>query len=219
MTTKADALKLQSVLPLFPLAAGLLLPTGTAYSQQTATAKTTTPEVSTSTVSIHLDPARTTVQFSAGTLRRVHGTFQLKGGVFAIDNDSGVAQGEILVDAESEKCNDPKLDAKIKNQTLESAKYPGIVFHPEKVAGTLPATDGEHPLKFQGTFTIHGSDHPMTVNAVAVTHGDAVVLTSTFDVPYVQWGMKDASTFFMRDRNIQIRVESHGTAERLHPGS
>lgn len=201
------------------LAVGLLLPTGTAHSQQTAAAKPSPAEISTSTVSIHLDPARTTVQFSAGSIRRIHGTFQLKGGVFAIDNDSGVAQGEILVDAESEKSNDAKLDGKIQKETLESAKYPGIVFHPEKVSGTLPDTDGEHPLKVQGTMTIHGADHPFTIDAVAVTHGDSVVMTSTFDIPYVQWGMKDASSFFMRDRNIRIRVESHGKAERLHAGS
>ena len=171
------------------------------------------------TVSIHLDPSRTTVQFWAGSLHRVHGTFQLKGGVFAVDSASGVAQGEILVDAESEKSNDAKLDARIRNKTLESQKYPGIFFHPEKVAGTLPDADGEHHFKLQGSFNIHGGDHPLTVDVQAVTHGEDVLLTSSFDVPYVQWGMQDAGTFFMRDRNIRVRIESHGKAERLHAGS
>jgi polyisoprenoid-binding protein YceI len=76
--------------------------------------------------SIKLDPAKTTVSFTAGTLRHVHGTFALKGGVFAVDSKSGVAQGEILVNADSEKSNDTGLDKKIQGETLESGKYPGI---------------------------------------------------------------------------------------------
>ncbi len=219
MSRETTFLRLQKHRWTAALAVGLFTMTGQALSQQAPASSKTGSELPTGTVSIHLDPARTTVQFTAGSLHRVHGTFQLKGGVFAIDGGSGVAQGEILVNAESEKSNDPKLDSKIQNTTLESAKYPGIFFHPEKVIGTLPETDGEHHFKLQGSFNIHGSDHSLTVDVSAVTHGENVVLTSTFTVPYVQWGMQDASTFFMRDRNIRIRIESHGTAERLHAGS
>ena len=170
-----------------------------------------------STVSIHLDPLRTTIGFTAGTLHRVHGTFQLKGGVFAIDSKSGIAQGEILVDAESEKSNDARLDEKLHRETLESAKYPGIFFHPEKVTGSLPAKDGEAHLTLVGSFNIHGADHPLTVDVDASLQGEEVVLKSTFTVPYVEWGMKDASSMLMRDRNIKITVESHGTVEGLEP--
>jgi polyisoprenoid-binding protein YceI len=65
-------------------------------------------------VSIHLDPAQTKVDFTAGTLRHVHGTFQLKGGIFALDGQTGVADGEILVDAESEKSNDASIGKKLR---------------------------------------------------------------------------------------------------------
>ncbi len=172
-----------------------------------------------STVSVHLDPARTTVAFSAGTIRRVRGTFQLKTGLFALDSKSGIAQGEILVDAASEKSNDPKLDHKLQAETLESTKYPGIFFHLEKVSGSLPAKDGSARLKLDGSFNIHGADHPLSVTVDAVTRGGEVDLKSTFTVPYVQWGMKDASSLFLRDRDIRIMVESHGTVEGLHPKS
>ena len=179
----------------------------------------TTASQSTHTASVHLDPARTTVAFSAGTLKRVHGTFQLKGGVFALDRKTGVAQGEILVDAASEKSNDARLDTKIQGEVLESTKYPGIFFHLEKVMGSLPAKDGEQQLKLEGSFNIHGADHDLTVDVDAVRTGSEVLLKSTFTVPYVKWGMKDASTFFMRDRSIRITVESHGTVEGLQPKS
>ncbi len=212
-------LRLQACVLTIALTMSFAAMTGVAEAPQGSAAKKGSSQLPTGTISIHLDPARTSVQFAAGSFHRVHGTFQLKGGMFAIDPGSGLAQGEILVDAESEKSNDAKLDARIRNKTLESQKYPGIFFHPEKVSGALPETDGEHHLKLQGSFNIHGGDHPLTVDVLAVTLGEDVVLTSTFDVPYVQWGMQDAGTFFMRNRNVRIRVESHGKAERLHAGS
>jgi polyisoprenoid-binding protein YceI len=167
-------------------------------------------------VSIHLDPAQTKVEFTAGTLRHVRGTFALKGGIFALDGQTGVADGEILIDAESEKSNDAAIDKRIQQTTLESSEYPGIVFHPEKVMGSLPAENGTVHLKVAGSFTIHGKDHPLTLDVTATRTGPQVVFDTTFYVPYVKWGMKDASTFFMRDRNIKIMVESHGTIEGTH---
>ena len=167
------------------------------------------------TISVKLDPAQTTVEFTAGSLHRVRGTFQLKTGVFALDANSGMAQGEILVDAASEKSNDAKLDRKIAMDTLESGKYPGIFFHAEKVQGHLPVKDGEQHLKLSGSFNIHGGDHPLTVDVDALAQGQELTLRSSFVVPYVQWGMKDASTLFMRDRNIRITIVSHATSERL----
>jgi polyisoprenoid-binding protein YceI len=138
----------------------------------------------------------------------------LKGGLFAFDGASGVAQGEILVDAESEKSNDASLDRKIRTQTLEVAKYPGISFHPEDVIGTLPPKDGVYHFKLKGSLTIHGTDHTVTADVDATQNGDQVLLKSTFTVPYVEWGMKDAGTFLMRDRNIRVTIESHGVVER-----
>jgi polyisoprenoid-binding protein YceI len=170
-------------------------------------------DLSAQSVSIHLDPAQTTVAFSAGTFRHVHGTFQLKGGIFALDSRTGVADGEILVDAESEKSNDKGMDRRIQQKTLETAEYPGIVFHPESVTGTLPEENGTVHLKVAGSFTIHGKDHPLTLDVLATRKGPQVLFNTTFYVPYIKWGMKDAGTFLMRDRNIKVTVESHGTIE------
>ncbi len=171
------------------------------------------------TDSVRLDPARTTIRFTAGGLRRVHGSFELKGGLFAIDSTSGIAQGEILVDASTERSDNAKLDAKIKGETLEAGKYPGIFFHPEKVAGALPAHDGAATLKLEGTFNIHGADHPLTVEVRAVRAGGDYTFSTSFAAPYVQWGMRDASTFLTRDKTIHIMIESHGTVEDLKPKS
>ena len=136
-----------------------------------------------------------------------------------MDAKSGMAQGEILVDAASEKSNDAKLDRKLQGETLETGKYPGIFFHAEKVSGHLPVHGGVEHLKLGGSFNIHGGDHPLTVDVEASQTGSDLLLRSTFTVPYVDWGMKDASTLLMRDRSIKITVESHATSELLHPDS
>ncbi len=209
--------KVSDVLKAIVLSLLLVTAASTAFAQDAAdqpAAKTAVPE---GTNSIHLDPARTTIEFSAGSFRRVHGTFQLKGGVFALDSKSGIAQGEILADPSSEKSNDARLDDRIRKETLESEKYPGMFFHPEKVSGTLPAKDGEGKITLTGSFNIHGSDHPLTVDVDTVKAGDDYTFKTTFNVPYVDWGMKDASTTFMRARIIRITMESHGTVESLHP--
>ena len=202
-------------------AAALLasLPVTLAQTAAPGVPKGTAATAEAGTTSVHLDPARTTVTFTAGTLHRIHGTFQLKTGVFAIDSKSGMAQGEILVDAASEKSNDAKLDSRLQGETLETVKYPGIFFHAEKVSGHLPARDGTQHLKLSGSFNIHGSDHPLTVDVEASQAGSDLLLRSTFTVPYVDWGMKDASTLLMRDHNIKITVESHATSEALHPNT
>ncbi len=169
------------------------------------------------TQSVQLDPARTTIQFAAGSVRRVHGSFQLKGSTFALNSQTGIAQGEILVDPLSEKSNSAKLDAKLKNETLEADKYPTIFFHPEKVMGALPAGNGESTVKLQGSFNIHGADHSLTVEVHAVRSGEDYTFTTSFLVPYVQWGMKDASTLLMRDKQIRITMESHGSVTVSEP--
>jgi polyisoprenoid-binding protein YceI len=197
------------------LAVLAFLPAG-ALAQATTHSSPAAEAQAAESVSIHLDPAQTKVDFTAGTFRHVHGTFQLKGGIFALDGQTGVADGEILVDAESEKSNDASIDRHIQQKTLETSEYPGIVFHPEKVTGSLPAENGTAHLKVAGSFTIHGKDHPLTLDVLATRTGSQVVFDTTFYVPYVKWGMKDASTFFMRDRNIKIVVESHGTIEGAH---
>ncbi len=162
------------------------------------------------TQTVQLDAARTTIRFTAGSLRRVHGAFQLKSSMFALNSQTGIAQGEILVDPLSETSGNAKLDAKIKNETLEADKYPAIFFHPEKVEGVLPTKDGETRLKLAGSFNIHGADHPLTIEVRAVRSGEDYTFSTGFLVPYVQWGMKDAGTLLFHAKQVEITIESHG---------
>ncbi len=165
-------------------------------------------------ITLHFEPASTEIRYLAGgALHHVQGSFALKGGQLAFDPATGVAQGQILVDAASGHSNDKKFDAKMQ-EVLESQKYPEIFFHPEKAVGTIKH-DNEQHVTLIGSFNIHGSDHPLKVETFITVHGDEATAKTEFDVPYVDWGMKDASTLLMRDKHVHITMVAHATVEGL----
>ncbi len=167
------------------------------------------------TVTLHLRPEKTEILFTAGSsLHRVHGSFVLKGGQVAFDAAAGVAQGQILVDASSEHSDNAKLDSRIQNEVLESTKYPELFFHAEKSSGGLKQGDDQH-LALIGTFNAHGADHPLKIDAIVSVHGDQAVARAEWDVPYVEWGMKDASTMLLHARTVHISMVAHATVEGL----
>jgi hypothetical protein len=55
-------------------------------------------------------------------------------------------------------------------------------------------------------FSIHGSDHDLTALVHAELMGDHWRGTGTFDVPYVQWGIKDPSNFLLKVKPV-VNVE------------
>ena len=167
-------------------------------------------------ITLHFEPAATEIHYTIGSaLHTVHGTFALKGGQLAFDPATGVAQGQILVDAASGHSDkDKKLDEKMQNEVLESQKYPELFFHPEKSVGTLKENDEQH-VTLIGSFNIHGGDHPLKVDTFIIVHGDEATAKAEFDVPYVEWGMKDASTMLMRDKKIHITMVAHAKVEGL----
>lgn len=68
-----------------------------------------------------------------------------------------------------------------------------------------------------GLFRIHGQDHEMTMSVEAVPAGNALDVTAHFAVPYVQWGMKNPSTLFLRvGDQVNIDVKAKG---QVQPGS
>jgi hypothetical protein len=171
------------------------------------------------TVTLRFDPSATEIHYTAGgALHRIKGTFALKVGQVAFDPTTGVAQGQILVDASSGHSNDKRFDAKMQTQVIESQRYPEIFFHPEKSVGALKP-GGEQHLTLIGSFNIHGGDHPLKVDTMVTTHGDKATATAEFDVPYVEWGMKDASTLLMHAKTVHISMVAHATVEGMKAAS
>ncbi len=162
-----------------------------------------------------LDPAQTTVSFTLGdVLHTVRGTFKLKRGTIRFDDATGLASGELVVDATSGDSGSKARDGKMHKEILESQKFPEIIFTPQKFKGTLAA--GKSHLDVDGQFTIHGEAHPMTL-AIEAGLGSGTTADTSFDVPYVKWGMKNPSTFILRV-NDKVQISIHAVA-RVTNGS
>src|SRR5581483_12511736 len=99
-------------------------------------------------------------------------------------------------------------DGRMKKNILETQKYPDIVFAPDRVDGKLNP-QGDSQVRVHGSFSIHGASHELTVPVTVHASPQAMDVDAHFDVPYVQWGMKNPSTLFLRvgDRvNIEIHA-------------
>jgi polyisoprenoid-binding protein YceI len=157
------------------------------------------------------DPARTTVDFTLGdVLHTVHGTFRLKSGVIHFDPGTGKASGSVVVDATSGDSGSHARDGRMHKNILESGRYPEIVFTPDSVNGKISA-EGTAQAQVHGVFRIHGVDHEMTLPFQVQTEGGQVTAATRFSVPYVQWGMKNPSTFVLKvNETVDIGIRAVG---------
>ncbi|HYZ16472.1 MAG TPA: YceI family protein, partial [Candidatus Acidoferrum sp.] len=149
-------------------------------------------------LSLDFDPAQSTVTFALGAfLHSVHGTFALRQGTIHFDPATGQADGNVVVDLASGQSGDPKRDANMRNDVLQVQTYPYAVFTPTHVAGRL-SDGGPTGLDADGILSIHGERHPITLHVIAETKDGRLTVQTHMTVPYVQWGMKDPSTFLLR---------------------
>ncbi len=167
-------------------------------------------------VTVHLDPAQTEIKWTlTDTLHVVHGTFDLKSGVMTFDPKTGIAEGEILVDAASGASGNSMRDSSMKKKVLETDKYPEVFFHPAKATGELKP-GGLQDMTLDGTFNIHGVDHALRMGVKVQLDGDKVTATTHFVVPFVDWGMKDPSNFVLKvGKQVDVDVVTHGTIEGM----
>ena len=160
-------------------------------------------------LTLHFDPAATTIDWSLkDLLHTVRGTFQLKGGMLTLDEKTGDAQGEIIIETASGESGNSARDRRMKDDVLESTKYPEAIFHPESVTGFVRVGQAE-AMTVKGTFTIHGVDHPLFLQDKTELNGDTLTAMTGFEVPYVAWGMKDPSTLMLRvGKVVQVDVDA-----------
>ena len=160
---------------------------------------------------LQLDPQHTTINFTLGdVLHTVRGTFQLKRGALRLDPALGRLTGEIVVDAKSGQSGNGMRDRKMHREVLESDRYPEIVFRPDRVEGAV-SLSGTSSVRVHGIFAIHGAEHELTVPAEVKMAPGYWTATLHFAVPYVQWGIKNPSTLFLRvSESVDIDLTASG---------
>jgi polyisoprenoid-binding protein YceI len=162
-----------------------------------------------------LDPTHSEVHFTVDTtLHTVHGTFHLQQGEISFDPAASTVTGAITVDALSGESGDSARDHRMSNEILKAPTYKTFTFAPTSFTGAFNPT-GDSTLQVHGAFTLLGKPHDIVVPMKVHILGDQLHATGTFTIPYVQWGVKDPSTFVFRcNKEVRIDLSLIGT---LHP--
>jgi polyisoprenoid-binding protein YceI len=166
---------------------------------------------------LSLDPAQTKLNWNVDTtLHLVHGTFAVKSGSLHFDPETGKAGGEIIVMATSGDSENSSRDERMHKEILESAKYPDIIFRPTQVEGKV-APGGSSDVKLHGVISLRGAEHDLVAPVhVELTEGRWKG-TAKFEVPYIQWGLKDPSNFLLKVKPVvHVELEMSGSSSAPH---
>ncbi len=163
-------------------------------------------------MTLELDPANTRIEFTLGaTLHAVHGTFALKSGTIHFNPLTAAASGLIIVDANSGDSDNTSRDRKVRQEVLESQRYPEITFTPTKIPGRVELKGDSTSVQVEGIFRLHGSDHPMSVTLPVQMKGNTLSVRTHIVVPYASWGLKNPSTFLLHvSDTVDIDVTAVG---------
>jgi polyisoprenoid-binding protein YceI len=163
---------------------------------------------------VQLDPAQTKIEFSlSGTMHTVHGKFALKSGTIRFDPSTGKIGGTIVVDATSGDSGNGGRDARMHREILESARFPEIIFTLNQMKGAV-AADGSSKVEVAGRFRLHGQEHEVTLPIEITAEGKKLRITTHIDIPYVQWGLKNPSNFFLRvSDKVEVEIQAMGRVQ------
>jgi polyisoprenoid-binding protein YceI len=163
------------------------------------------------TYTFELDPATTRVEFTFGaTLHTVDGTMKARQGEVQVDPDTHTASGRFVLDATSAQTGIGRRDAKMHEKILESARFPDIVFEPQRVSGQLNPV-GRGQFELHGILELHGTKRPMDMTVISNSDGTHVTATGKMIVPYLEWGLKDPSFFILRvEKEVRVTIHAAG---------
>ena len=159
-----------------------------------------------------LDPAATQIVFRLGsTLHSVEGNAPLSRGEIHFDSGGGPASGEIVIDARRTTTGLSLRDEKMHEQVLDSARFPRIVFHAQRLdVKAREAKSAE--IELSGTLELLGKEHPMVLPArLTSADGERIEIETRATLPYVDWGLTDMSNFLLHvDKEVTVDVHTAG---------
>jgi polyisoprenoid-binding protein YceI len=174
-------------------------PTAVARPTQTASA-TSAAQTSATTVKLVIDPSVSQARYHAHeqlvgkTLpSEAVGTSKSVSGSLVLGSDGTVLadQSSISVDLSKLQSDESRRDNWIKNDTIQTSRYPMATFVPRSVAG-LPTplpTAGEATFQLLGDLTVHGVTKPVTWQVTAQFADGAITGNATANVKITDFGM------------------------------
>jgi polyisoprenoid-binding protein YceI len=162
-----------------------------------------------------VDPASSEVHFTLGASDGpVKGAFHVTSGEFTLDSQSGSMTGMVTVDATSGDSGNKSRDKKMTSAQLKAQTYPTVTFAPTKFSGQVKDT-GDSTGQVDGNFTLLGQAHPVSVPMTVHMEGDHFAATGSFEVPFVNWGMKDPSFMMLKvEKQVKIQLRLSGTVTK-----
>jgi len=172
------------------------------------------PQTAANEIILGIDPVQSKVHWTLeSTVHTVHGSFAFKKGNLQVDTSTGKASGEIIVDATSGNSGNDGRDKKMHKEVLESGKYAEVIFRPDHVEGKITPQRISN-VQVHGLFVLHGSEHELTVPVQAEFAGDHWTGTAKFNVPFIDWGLKNPGNFFLRvNHSVEIELKLKGSLE------
>jgi polyisoprenoid-binding protein YceI len=163
-----------------------------------------------------ISPQQSLIAFTLGdVLHTVHGTFHLQSGSVEFDRSSGLISGEILVATGSGNSGNTIRDNRMSKDILDAPEFGVASFSPERLQGTI-STVGDSNVQVAGTFMLHGISHELIVPIQIHLDGLHCIAKAQFLVPYVEWGLKDPSTFVLRvSKEVEIYLVLVGTVSPI----
>lgn len=151
-------------------------------------------------------------------LHKVHGGFAVSEGEVRFDPACGEASGEIIVDATSGDTGNKKRDRDMHRKVLESEAYPRIVLDILGFRGDL-SLDVPSEVEVDARLRIHGAEHSLSLPVrLEPMEGGRLRAETSFVVPYVEWGMKNPSTLFLRvAKEVTVTIDVIGTISPATP--
>ncbi len=162
-------------------------------------------------ITVDIDPAKTRIEWTLGdVLHTIRGTFQLKQGRIIYNPEARSISGEIVVDTASGDSGNGTRDRRMKKEILETQRFPEARFVPAGSDAPI-ALNGASEVHISGILDLHGTKHDVTIPLKIEFSGSDVKATGSFTIPYVQWGMKNPSTFVLRvDQTVRVDVRATG---------
>lgn len=163
------------------------------------------------------NPATSKVAFTlGGNTHQVEGTFRVQSGTVVFGPGPGAISGSVIVAAGSGDSGNKGRDKDMNKKVLQPEQFPEVSFTPKSYQGNL-SPSGDSTIQVTGVFTLHGTPHDLTVPMHIHAEGENMTASGSFEVPYVNWGLKDPSVLFLKvAKVVGIHLTLVGTVTQSH---
>ena len=148
-----------------------------------------------------VNPDASEVKMKLNTTHEVvNGTFHIQSGSINFDRTASHISGIVIVAAGSGKTGNDSRDKKMNKDILKVAQFATVSFAPKAYNGTIAAS-GDSTIQVSGVFTLLGTAHDLTILMQIHLDGSKATAKGQFNVPYVQWGLKNPSFMIWKADN------------------